>query len=309
MANLTCTLSTLVLAACVAAPAFAKDTSASAEAKHPPGAASMPGAPPEKPVFSVDMIINAQGQTFTMRRTVDHEKTRMDMKSEDMEATQIVLGDEAGTTYLLMPEQKQAMKSTRKGMEQMMGGHTPEELGAAKDPTAKPEASQIDSLGIETIDGRPAQKFRLHYGDQTGTMWVDAGSNMPVRMESEGATVEFRNYDFSQPPRSAFEVPKGYQVMDMDEMMAKMKSSGMAGSGQLGALMGGMSPTGMAKGYAGNMAGSFAGGIGGGFGASLGAMVGGPIGAMVGQYVGQKIGQKIGSKVGTAAAGAVLPGK
>jgi hypothetical protein len=299
MAILTRTLTTLLILAC-AVPASAKDKPA------PP---STPGSAFEAPTFSVDMTIQAQGQTFTMRRTVDHEKTRMDMKAEGMEVTQIQLGDEAGTSYLIMKDQKQVMKQTRKGLESMTEGHKLEELNTAgPEPIlGKPEASQIESLGTDTIDGQPAIKYRVHYGEDSGLMWVGAGNNLPVRMEAQGSIVEFKNYDFSPPPRSAFEIPKGYQVMDMDEMIAKMKSSGMGGAGNLGMLMGGA--TGMGKGMAGSMAGSFAGGIGGGLGASLGGMVGGPIGSMVGQYVGQKIGQKIGNKVGSAAAGAVLPGK
>ena len=302
MATLTRTISTLLIVACAATPSFAKDD------KDKSARAPLPGAMDAQPTFSVDMIIQSDGQTLTMRRTIDHEKVRMDMKAEGMEMTQIQLGDEAGTTYMIMKDQKQVMKQTRKGLEAMMQGHTVEELQAANgtQPIGPTDASQIDSLGTDTIDGRPAIKYRVHYGDETGTMWVDAENNLPLRMESMGSTVEFKNYDFSPPAKSAFEIPKGYQVMDMDEMMAKMKSSGMGG-GNLGMLMGGA--TGMGKGMAGNLAGNFAGGIGSGFGASLGAMVGGPIGAMVGQYVGQKIGQKIGSKVGTAAAGAVLPGK
>jgi len=122
-------------------------------------------------------------------------------------------------------------------------------------------------------------------------MWVDPENNLPLRMEAQDMKVDFKNYQFGPQPKDAFEVPKGYAVTDMDEMMAKMPKSAAAG---------------MAQGMAANMMGGMGAGLGGGLGGTLGGMLGGPIGSMVGNFVGQKIGQKIGSTVGQKAANVVV---
>ena len=293
-------LSALALAALVAMPAAAADKAAKpvksgvdpATAKKLAEVRTGPTA--EHPSFAVDMVMEYEGEKMTMRRIVDHDRTRMDMKAKGQTFSQIQLNDEAGTTYMLMHDEKRAMKQTRATMEKMIakqGGKVPEKVDTQA-VEAEGRAS-VELLGREKIDGVQTDKYKVATPEGDGLMWVDAEKNLPVRMEAQGSKVDFKNYDFEPQPASVFEVPKGYEVMDMDEMMKKMP----AGMGAMGMGMAG----GMAKGYAGQMGGQ----MGGSLGASFGAAVGGPIGAMIGQYVGSKIGEK----VGTAAAGAVLPGK
>lgn len=241
--------------------------------------------------FSVDMIVHAQGKTMTMKRTVSGTKTRMDMEAEGHSMSSITLGDEAGTTYTLMHEQKQGMKQSMKAMQKGL----PKTEAPRTEDAEKTPAKMPDYVGQETIDGKTADKYKLDANGSEGFMWIESGTNLPLRMEAGGSQVDFKNYDFGPKPAALFEPPKNYKVQDMDEMMAKAGMSGGMGG------MAGMMAGGMAKGMAGSMAGSYAGTLGGGIGSALG----GPIGGMIGTYVGQKIGQKIGS----AAAGAVLPGK
>ena len=292
----------LVAALFASAPAGA----AAAKARTPDGVAKaapggmpnmMGGASQAQPSFSVDMVMTNDGKTFTMTRTVDHGKSRMDMNADGHQISQIALDDEAGTMYTIMPDEKRAMKQTREGMEKMApkaAKRAEEHAETASEPQSKPEL-----VGKETIDGRPADKYKVSFGEGDAFMWIDSEKNVPLRMKSGDATVDFKNYQFGPQPAERFQPPKGYEIMDMDEMMAKMKGGGMGmgmGMPGVGSMAGGM-----AKGYAGSMGGSMGGALGG----SIGGALGGPIGSMIGQYVGQKIG----SKIGSSAAGAVLPGK
>jgi hypothetical protein len=119
-----------------------------------------------------------------------------------------------------------------------------------------------------------------------------AKSRTEMRMEGdnggEQAVMEWKNRKAGPQPETLFEVPKGYEVMDMDEMMKKMGGMGMG--------MGGM-----AKGMAGGMAGGMASNLGGSLGGQLGGMLGGPLGSMAGRYLGGKVGGMLGKK----AAGAI----
>jgi outer membrane lipoprotein-sorting protein len=236
--------------------------------------------------FSVDMVMTREGETYTIRRAVDGPKSRMDFSADGQQMSQILLGDDAGTTYMLMPSEKRAIKQSLAASQKQVPGKKLEEK-------AEPEAQgRVELLGRETVDGRPADKYRVVTGEGSGLMWIDAERNLPLRMEAEGAVVQFKNYEFGPQKPELFLPPKGWEVMDMDEMMKGMPQ-GMPG-------MGGMVP-GMTKG----VAGAYGGGMGGVMGEALGGALGGPVGSMIGQYVGQRVG----SKIGESAAGAVTPGK
>jgi outer membrane lipoprotein-sorting protein len=291
---------TLLVCFCVsvvASPALAGDApTATASAPKPVPveltvAKAVPAMPNAGQPFSVEMHMTSNGEEVVMKRTVDGPKTRMDITAKGMSQTMIMLGDEAKTTYMIDPKGKRAMKMSVQSQMDKLQAHEPTPSAAASTPTAPPQGVP-KLVGQETIDGHVTDKYEVDYGAQgKGTMWIDPEKNLPVRMEGQGNTIDFKNYQFGAQPADAFEVPKGYAVTDMDEMMKKMPA-GAAG--------------GMAQAMAGSMGGGLGSSFGGGLGASLGGMLGGPLGSMVGQYVGSKIGQKIGSTVGEKAASAVV---
>lgn len=239
--------------------------------------------------FSVEMHMkDEKGKDLVMTRTVDGGNNRMEMAVEGHKMTIISLGDEAKTTYMVDDEHKTVMKMS--ATKQMEEAKKHQKKGDEAEQQPEQPQGQIEALGQETVNGRVANKYKASYGEQgSGLMWMDAETNLPIRMESEGKVVDFKNYQFGPQPAEKFAPPKDYEVKDMDEMMAKMR--GMSGMG------------GMAKSMAGGMMGGMAGGMGGSLGGALGGALGGPIGSMVGQYVGNKIGQKLGNKAASAVVG------
>ena len=277
---------------CASTALAAEPTKTASEKPAPhPARLAVPEATGTQPAaFSVEMHMKDEnGKDFVMTRTVDGDNNRMDMAMDGHKMTVISLGDAAKTTYMVDDEHKMVMKmSAAKQMEEARKHQkkTDEEPPAE----AQQPQGQIEALGHEKVNDRLANKFKVNYGDQgDGLMWMDAENNLPIRMESQGKTIDFTNYQFGPQPAEKFAPPKGYEVQDMDEMMAKMR--GMGGMG------------GMAKGMAGGMIGGMAGNMGGGLGSALGGALGGPIGSMVGQYVGSKIGQKLGNKAANAVVG------
>lgn len=254
----------------------------------------------EPAAYSVDLVVRAGDQNITMKRFIDSGRIRSEMNVEGQDIVMIEMGDEKGTMITLMPGEKRAIRQTRAGMVAM----APQE--AAKHEAQAAEAAadvKVDDLGEETIDGRVVKKMRFKMAEGQTLGWFDKTTGAPVKMESDAqghkSSIEWKN--FSPGPQAAklFEVPKGYEVMDMDEMMAKMKSMhGKPGMGAMMGAMGGMGGgvSGMAKGYAGGMAQNFGSSMGGSFGASLGGALGGPLGAIAGQYIGGKIGGMVAKK-------------
>jgi outer membrane lipoprotein-sorting protein len=239
------------------------------------------GQTPEPTHYKVDMQIEQGGERMVMRRYVDGTRSRTEFDNDGETYVVIEAGDTARTTYTIVPSMKRVMKST-----------LPQDATATPAPavssTAAPGAADdgLELVGTEMIDGRSAEKYRLKMPDSEGFIWIDPSNQLPVRMEAGGSRVDMRNYDFSKPAPELFQVPKGYEVMDLDQMrVASFNAARMVAGG-------------MAGGYAAQAGGN----LGGNLGAGIGGAVGGPIGSMIGRFLGQKLGKSLGHK----AAGAVV---
>ena len=237
--------------------------------------------------YRVDMEYVLDGERVTMRRYIDGTRSRMETTIDGETFITIELGDAAGTTYVLMPEERRAMKMTRAG--QNAANDAP---GAS--PATAANVPPMELVGNETVDGKSARKYRVQTPEGEGFVWLDVDREVPLRMESAGMRIDMKNYDFSPLAPELFLVPRGYEVMDVDQMMRSASLGSMALRGAAGA--------------AGARGGAAAGSqLGAAAGASIGGALGGPIGSMIGSFLGQQFGKKAGQKVGAAAAGAVIP--
>lgn len=249
------------------------------------GATSLPRYEPP-PAYSEDVVITTQGKTIVMQRAVDHTKSRTEMKVEGKGMVIIDPGDEKGTMYMLMPEEKRAIKQSTKAA-RGAGGEKDDSEASVGEAT-QPADAQVEDLGEGTINGIAARKMRMTNKDGVVLAWFEKSTGAPLRMEGdnggEQAVMEWKNRKVGPQPGTLFEVPKSYELMDMDEMMSQMGGMGRMGMG------------GMTKGMAGGMAGGMASNLGGSLGGSLGGMLGGPLGSMAGHYLGGKVGGMLGKK-------------
>jgi len=265
--------------------------------------AGLPGwTPPAQ--YSVDLVMTHEGKNFTMKRFIDGGRMRSEIESEGHQMIMLERPEDGGAIYNIMPSEKMMMKMTPSKM-------MPEaSRAAAKQAETKPADVQIERLGVEKLDGRAAVKVRMSAEGHSVLGWFEEGSGAPIRMETEGAVIEWKNYKPGPVPARMFELPKDYQVMDMDEQMKQMKQmrAGMPGGGAaLGAMsgMGGMGGVGGGmSGMAGNFGSQMGANMGESFGSGIGAAFGGPLGAMAGGYIGGRVGGWIGRKT----ADAVTPG-
>ena len=256
------------------------------------------GLPKYQPpaAFSEDLVINAEGKTYTVKRAVDGPMMRTDMTMDGQNMTMIEMGDERGTMYMLMPDQKEATKMSNAAMDEMTGGKMSKmENKAAEDNNgvaSEPTNVTVEDLGDDTVNGIAARKMHLMSSDGDVVAWFDKSTGGPLKMESTSdgktASIEWQNHKAGPQDKKLFEVPKGYKVNDMDEMVAQMKK------------MGGME--GMAKGMVPGMTQGMGQNLGAQLGSSFGGALGGPLGAMAGQYIGGRVGGAIGKKAGDTVA-------
>jgi len=276
--------SCFVLMLCLASPVLA------ASVTMPPALAGLPRwTPPDS--YREKLVIDSDGKSMVMDRAIDHGKMRTDMTTESGSFTMIELGDEKGTSYMVMPEQKRAMKQSRSSMNSF-------EKAPADTAKAAPEPEvKVEDLGDDTVDGVAAKKVRVTTDEGPVMAWFEKATGAPLRMESDAegkhVVMSWKDRKAGPQPAESFEVPKGYEVTDMDEMMKKVQ--GMGGMGGMGSGLGMMG-----KGMAGGMMGGLGSSMGGGLGAQLGGMVGGPIGSIAGRFIGGKIGGALGHKAAAA---------
>jgi len=251
----------------------------------PAGLAAGPAAGEQTPAvanaassaYRVDMVIDSDGERLVMRRYVDGNRSRTEFDSDGETIVTIEAGDAARTTYTIVPSMKRVMKST---LPQDAIPAPPPTSGAATTPDAANDGLEL--VGPETIDGRLTEKYRVNVADGDGFIWIDPSTQLPVRMEAGGSRVDMRNYDFSKPAPELFEIPKGYEVMDLDAMMKGFNPARMVAGGLVGA-------------YAAKTGGN----LGGNLGAGIGGTFGGPLGSMFGRSLGQKLGRALGQKAAT----------
>jgi outer membrane lipoprotein-sorting protein len=122
---------------------------------------------------------------------------------------------------ILMPQQKMAMKVS-----------ATDPMGMGNDPVASYNRFKDEGLvkveGEETVNGIPCIRAGLYNKDNPTqkiyTVWTSEKYDFPIKlinhMEGTGeTTVELKDIKPWTPDAKSFEIPEGYQVMDMPKMI------------------------------------------------------------------------------------------
>ncbi|MBN2467130.1 MAG: DUF4412 domain-containing protein [Deltaproteobacteria bacterium] len=164
--------------------------------------------------FSADMVQKAAGQTWGGKVFVKGTKMRMEMNTPAGASITITLPDE-GKTLMLQPANKMYMEMTME---------TPTENAAMMEKELEKIATRKLS-GTETVSGYECDKYEIVYHDTsmgTMTQWFSKKLKFPVKMIYHGANgeviTEYKNIKESNVPEVMFQVPTGYQKMNLPGM-------------------------------------------------------------------------------------------
>jgi hypothetical protein len=195
------------------------------------GTALGAGMPQTKVEYSADSTMESQGMTMTSKVFQAENKYRMEMKVQG--ANNIVINRmDKKLSWILMPDQKMYMENS---------------LEEGKKKSNDINDCKIDQqpLGSETVNGMKTTKNKLAMScpdglKYNGTMWVTKDGIM-VKMDSVAKTdkgdipfkMELKNINIAKQDPSLFEIPAGYQAMNMGGMMGAfgdmMKKATQAG--------------------------------------------------------------------------------
>lgn len=163
--------------------------------------------------FSAEMSMTSAGHETRAKFYVGNNKVRMEMPQGIM-----ISRMDKGVSWMLMPEQNMYMEHP---LDRKMAIQ-----GSEKFPGEMSRVSQ----GKEEVSGRPAEKFLVRYDDGQGAedmlQWLGE-DGIPVKMASvDGSwSVEYQYIQPGPQPDSLFEIPAGYQKMEVPNMQNMMAAA------------------------------------------------------------------------------------
>ena len=154
--------------------------------------------------FSADIVTITGNEKITGKMFVGQEKMRFE--TEDMITITRI---DKQVIWMLMPGEKMYME------QKLQKGN----VVPSKEPT--PGELERVHLGTEPFDGKAADKYRITVetsGERDSFyQWIAKDSGFPVKMAAIDGSwrQEYRNLAIGEPPASLFEIPSGYQKMQM----------------------------------------------------------------------------------------------
>ena len=195
------------------------------------GTALGAGMPQTKVEYSADSFMESQGMTMTSKVFQAENKYRMEMKVQGTNNIVINRMDKK-LSWILMPDQKMYLENSL-------------EEGKKKSNDINDCKIEQQQLGSEVVNGLKTTKNKIAMScpdglKYNGSMWVTKDGIM-VKMDSVAKTdkgdipfkMELKNINIAKQDPSLFEIPAGYQAMNMGGIMGAfgdmMKKATQAG--------------------------------------------------------------------------------
>ena len=173
------------------------------------------------PQFSADMATKTpNGEGTHGKMYFGGTRLRLDMNAGGREM-QMITDLPKKTTYMIMPQQKMYMEMTATGpMAGRRGREGDMKPVDPNNPCSNQPGVTCKKVGTETVNGRSCDKWEFTSEHGKYTVWVDQKLHFPVKsVYSDGTTHELTNIKEGAQPASLFQVPAGYQKMNMGGMM------------------------------------------------------------------------------------------
>ena len=171
---------------------------------------------------SSSMQANPVNRDMSGKVYVSQQAMRMDMSGEGPRAAIIITTFATKTVDILMPQQHMYMEH-KAGENPMHRGPNTSDLHPydPKNPCASDPGSTCKNLGTETVNGRSADHWQVtHKEGNISDVWIDNSLHFPIKTVSGGTTWQLTNIKEGPQAPNLFQVPAGYQKMDMSGMGA-----------------------------------------------------------------------------------------
>ena len=130
------------------------------------------------------------------------------------------------TTDTLLPEQHMYMEFKADQVQGRRPGMGPNinSIPDPNNPCANEQGTTCKNLGVEQVNGRSCVHWQItDKNGKVGNVWIDQKLHFPIKTVDEDSKWELSNIQEGEPAASLFEIPSGYQKMDMGGMMQGMR--------------------------------------------------------------------------------------
>jgi len=167
---------------------------------------------------------STRGNDITGKFYFGGTKTRMDMQTPGGSVSNITDVTEK-KFYMIMHDRRMYMEYDMN--KPVMGrGNKPAEIRQydPNNPCSVREGTTCKKVGSETVNGRACDKWEFMKGGKLqDTEWIDKKLHVSIKtLHPDGSGFEMQNVKEGTQPASTFDVPSGYQKLDMANMMQGM---------------------------------------------------------------------------------------
>jgi hypothetical protein len=180
--------------------------------------------------FSAE-IVNTHNGTEGTPSKIFVGKDKIRIESADLQRSHgaVIMNFSTQTMDVLMPERQmyfESLPGQMPGGRRMFRFFRPDDVNDACTEWAKmadhPKGT-CRRVGTDTVNGRSAVKYEgTSEEGKTGYFWLDTKLKFPLKWQETDGGGELRNIQEGAQPESLFEIPAGYQKLDMGNMMGHM---------------------------------------------------------------------------------------
>jgi hypothetical protein len=177
--------------------------------------------------FSADIVQNDKADKAPTKVYFSKDKVRFDSVGGGSRGGggSVIMDLSTGSFTVLMPERHMYMEMPA-GMMENRGVFRFFRSGDVDDACAdwlkmdQNKGGTCHKVGHETVNGRSTVKYEgTNAQGESAAAWFDSKLRFPVKWEGKNGGGEMRNIQEGSQPASQFEIPAGYNKMDMGAMM------------------------------------------------------------------------------------------
>jgi hypothetical protein len=188
---------------------------------------AMAQAPPQITPFSADMHFTSNSGAKAEHEThgkmyVNQQHMRMDLEGGPGGTAIMITNFVTKTSDTLLPQQHMYMEFNADQMQGRRAGMAPsiKPFRDPGNPCAYEEGATCKNMGVEQMNGRICDRWQItDKNGKVSNVWIDQKLHFPVKGVSDTSTWELTNIREGEPAASLFEIPSGYQKMDLGAMM------------------------------------------------------------------------------------------
>jgi hypothetical protein len=172
---------------------------------------------PDIPQFSADMKMSGhEGHSAAGKIYWGGSRMRIDMNTEGHDVS-MIHDITKKISYMIIPQQRMYMELSANNP--MVGRTSDLKPYDPANPCAGEEGYTCKKVGTETVNGRSCDKWEFTGPNGNRTVWIDQKIHFPIRtVSSDGSSFDVMNLKEGSQPASLFEVPAGFNKMNMGGM-------------------------------------------------------------------------------------------